>query len=513
MRINRFLTLMFSLFALFTIGASAATYTVTKVADTNDGTCDADCSLREAVTAANASADNDTIVFATLFNTVQTIVLSLNEIVIGANGSLTITGPGAGLLTLDGNLATRIISTSANVNAEINGIKFTRGNGVGAVNTGRGGAIYNVGGTLVLRNVIVDGNSAPNGGGLNNAGSASPAIPAILTIENSIVSNNTATGSGGGMQNFSTSTVTITNSLFIGNVSNGTTGGGGGQFNGGVRITNSTFSGNSAPAGGGGGMQSNGTLGTILTNVTISGNSAGNNGGGIHRGTTNANFFIRNSIVAGNTGPVASPDFTNSAAGNQSQGNNIIGNTGTSTGWIASDLLNTNPLLGPLANNGGATQTFLPQAGSPAIDGGQNCVINSSCTANNAPFDVTTDQRGVARPQGANVDIGSVEVAGAVSNVTVIGRVLTSTGNPVRGSIVTMVEATPTSSGIPTLARVAYTPNLGYFIFEGVQGGRTYQFSATAKGYTFTPQTIAVNGDITNLVITAQPNVNLGEQK
>lgn len=496
---------------VFAAAASAATFTVTKVADTNDGVCDADCSFREAVAAANASADNDTVVFSSLFDTSQTITLSLNEIVIGSNGSLTVTGPGADLLTMDGNLASRIIATSPNVIAEISGITFTRGNGVGAVNTGRGGAIYNVGGTLVLRNVIVTGNSAPNGGGLNNAGSTGPSIPATLTIENSIISGNTATGSGGGMQNFSTSTVTVTNSLFIGNVSNGTTGGGGGQFNGGVRITNSTFTGNSAPSGGGGGMQSNGGLGAILTNVTFSGNSSANNGGGIHRGTTNVNFFIRNTIVAGNNGTAASPDFTNSAGGNQSQGNNIIGNTGTSTGWIATDLLNTDPLLGPLADNGGPTQTFLPQPGSLAIEGGQNCVLDSSCSANNPPFNVTTDQRGVTRPSGPLVDIGSVEVGTAASTATIIGRVLTSEGRPIRSAIVLQSAPFPII-GIP-LQPVGYTSSFGYFIIEGVATGETYQITAAAKGYTFTPQNVTVNGDISDLVISAAPTAALDGEK
>lgn len=499
------------MFVAFTVATSAATYTVTKVADTNDGTCDADCSFREAVTAANGSVDNDTVVFSSLFDTAQTIVLTSGEVVLGVNGSITITGPGAGLLTLDGNSTSRIISTSPNVVAEITGIRFTNGTGVGAINTGRGGAIYNAGGNLVLRGVIITGNSAPNGGGLNNASSGTPAVPAILTIENSIVSNNTATGSGGGMQNFSTSTVTITNSIFSGNISNGTTGGGGGQFNGGVRVTNSTFAGNSAPAGGGGGMQSNGTLGTIITNVTFSGNSSGTNGGGIHRGTTNANFFMRNSIVAGNTGTAASPDFTNSAAGNSSQGNNIIGVTGTSTGWVASDLLNTNPMLGLLANNGGPTQTYLPQTGSPAINGGQNCVLDLTCPANNPPFAITTDQRGVPRPSGPNVDIGSVEVAATASTATIIGRVLTADGRPIRGAIVLQSVPLP-ALGTP-LQPVGYSSSLGYFTIQGVATGNTYQITATAKGYSFEPQLVAVNGDISDLVISAQPVVDLGEQK
>ena len=412
----------------------SATFTVNKTTDSNDGTCDADCSLREAVTAANNAAGDDIVDFNLgAFGPTPTITLTLGEIIFSANGTLTINGPGANLLTIDGNLTSRIIKTVAGVVAEINDLKLTRGNGVGSVANNTGGAIYNDLGTLTLNNVIVSESTSTNAGGIRNSGGGS-----VLNINNSIISNNTATtSSGGGMQNFSTSTVNINNSTFIGNTSGGTTGGGGGQFNGTVRITNSTFANNTAPNGTGGGMQSNGTN-QIITNSTFSGNSSGNNGGGIHRGTTNVNFFIRNSIVAGNNGVSTSPDITNSTNGIDSQGNNIIGNVGTSTGWEMSDLLNTNPMLGMLADNGGFGQTFLPMMGSPAIDAGQNCVLDLTCAANNPPQAVTTDQRGVTRPQGKVVDIGAVEVAQMAANATISGRVLSPEGYAVGGVIVTI---------------------------------------------------------------------------
>lgn len=396
--------------SMLAITATAATFTVTKVADTNDGTCDSDCSLREAVGAANASAEDDTIVFSELFNDPQTITLSGTEIMIMSNGSLTINGPGAHLLTISGNNASRIISTNLNVVAAIDGITFTQGNGVGALNSGRAGAIYNVGGTLVLTNLVITGNSASNGGALNNSATGSPSVPANLTIRNCIVSNNTASGSGGSMQNFSTSTLTIENSTFTGNTSNGTTGGGAGQLNGFVRITNSTFSGNAAPNGSGGALQSNGSL-LLLTNVTISGNSSANNGGGLHRGTSNVNGYLRNTIIAGNNGSAASPDVTNTAGGIQSQGHNIIGVVGTSTGWVASDQLNTDPLLSPLGFYGGFGLTYHPLTGSPAINTGDNCVLDLTCPAQNPPSAVTTDQRGATRPVSTTVDVGAVEVS------------------------------------------------------------------------------------------------------
>jgi hypothetical protein len=430
-------------------------------------------------------------------------VLGGSELVLGSNGSTTINGPGASLLTISGNNASRIISTGANVIGTLDGITFTGGTGVGALNTGRGGAIYNVGGTLTISNSIITGNSAANGGGLNNASSTGPSVNGTLTIVNSVVSNNTATGSGGGMQNFSTSTVTIDRSTFMGNVSNGTTGGGGGQFNGGVRITNSTFANNSAPSGSGGGMQSNGTLGTVLTNVTFAGNSSLNGGGGITRATTSPTFWIRNSIVANNTGAATSLDVSNSAAGLISEGTNIIGSIGTSTGWIMSDQQNVNPMLAALANNGGIGMTFLPMAGSPAISMGNNCVLTSTCSANNPPANVTTDQRGTARPQGATVDIGSVEVVAAPAFANVSGRVLTSSGNPIKSATVVMTVTALSGGEFGVTSYRARTSTFGYFSFTGIQAGVTYAVTVVAKGQTFSPQNVPVNGDLTNVVLTA----------
>jgi hypothetical protein len=74
------------------------------------------------------------------------------------------------------------------------------------------------------------------------------------------------------------------------------------------------------------------------------------------------------------------------------------------------------PLLGSLASNGGATQTRLPQAGSPLLD----AIPSGSCQADGAAG-VTTDQRGVTRPQGTGCDIGAVEVEVAVITVRFTG--------------------------------------------------------------------------------------------
>ncbi|HKP70535.1 MAG TPA: choice-of-anchor Q domain-containing protein [Pyrinomonadaceae bacterium] len=477
------------LLAVFSV--DAAVYTVTKTADTNDGICNSDCSLREAIAAANGTVDNDEIVFALpLFGTTQTITLASGELTVANNGSVSIDGPGANLLTVSGNNASRILVSGANVMVSIEGIRFTAGNGVGAVNSGRGGAIYNVGGTMLLANSILTGNSAANGGALNNAAAASPSVPANLTIDNCVISNNNSTSSGAAMQNFSTSTLHIRNSTINNNTTSGTGIAGAFQANGTVTITNTTFSGNSAPAGTGGGLYFNGTS-LIMTNSTLANNTCATGGGGLHRTGTNPTANVRNTIIALNTGPAATLDVSGAIT---SQGNNIVGTVGTSTGWIATDLINTNPMLGTLADNGGFGMTLLPLTGSPAINAGHNCVVDLSCSASNPPQAVTTDQRGITRPQGPTVDIGAVEVAAVQANATVSGRVVTSFGQGVFRAYVTI-------SGPGGVIRTAVTNNFGNFTFKLIPTGQTYTIDVSSKQGGFSPQQVIVNGDVTDITI------------
>jgi hypothetical protein len=159
--------------------------------------------------------------------------------------------------------------------------------------------------------------------------------------------------------------------------------------------------------------------------------------------------------------------------------------------------LNTNPMLGPLANNGGFSQTFLPQAGSPAINGGQNCVVNSSCTANNAPVNVTTDQRGVGRPVGPSVDIGSVEIGPTAAGVAVGGRVLSPFGRGIRAATVQM-------TGIDGTTRTALTGPFGRYQFEDVEAGQTYVMEVASRRFTFVPVVISVNDNLTDVDLIAE---------
>ena len=156
-----------------------------------------------------------------------------------------------------------------------------------------------------------------------------------------------------------------------------------------------------------------GGFGLNLTSSTISANTSTgqthSSGGGIFN-TDNGTVRLANTIVAGNTAPNI-PDCNEFI----SQGHNL---TGTSDGCsfipTPGDLTNVDPLLGPLQDNGGPTLTHALLSDSPAIGAG-------SCEdADGNP--VTTDQRGIARPQGAACDIGAfeleTELAGIIVNST-----------------------------------------------------------------------------------------------
>ena len=134
------------------------------------------------------------------------------------------------------------------------------------------------------------------------------------------------------------------------------------------------------------------TSSTIVENDVLDGTTAG----GIMVATFGApvDVTIQNSIVAGN-GLYDCQVEGGAAAVLTSLGNNVFGDD--SCGSATGDQTSTDPLIGPLADNGGPTLTHALQAGSPAID------------AANADACSATDQRGVARPQGAGCDVGAYE--------------------------------------------------------------------------------------------------------
>jgi predicted outer membrane repeat protein len=315
---------------------TATTLTVINNYDSGAG------SLRAAIVGANPG---DVITFAS--NVTGTIALAST---LSINKDLTINGPGASNLTINGNGTVQLFQVT--------------------------------GATFTLQNLtLANGNSTNNGGG---GGALSDNPASITTITGCVFSGNTAIGAGGAI--FATGAMTISNDLFSGNsaaiggaIANSST----------LTLTNVILNGNSAQFGGG--IFNGGGSSTII-NATIAGNSATTQGGGIDiaGGTLN----LENSIIANNTSP-SGPDIFGTAI---SQGYNLVKDiTSTTFTTTAGDITGSDPLLGALADNGGPTRTMALLSGSPAIDTG---------TCFGAP---TADQRGMTRPQNSLCDMGAYE--------------------------------------------------------------------------------------------------------
>jgi CSLREA domain-containing protein len=248
------LILTFGVAVFGIIPAHATTLTVTKTADTNDGVCDADCSLREAIAAAN---DSDTI----NFSVTGVITLNSGELAIGKN--ITISGPGALSLAVDGNNASRVFHILAGETVTISNLTIRNGN------SNAGGGIYNEHGTLTVNNCAVSGNTASSiGGGIYN--DAFGGINATLTLNNCTVSGNFAGGntpsaSGGGIDqqagNGGSASLAINNSTISGNTADSSVRAGGGAIssfantpNGAsISVNNSTITNNNTLTCAGGG--------------------------------------------------------------------------------------------------------------------------------------------------------------------------------------------------------------------------------------------------------------------
>src|SRR6266581_2106161 len=298
------------LFAVAT-PAHAATITVTNTNDSGAG------SLRQALTDAN---NGDTITFAVT----GTIGLTSGELVV--DKSITISGPGADNLAVNGNAAYRVFYIAPGNTITISGLTITNGRATAGYPDNVGAGIDNEFARLSVNNCTISGNIASYGGaGIFNDGAGifkngsdqDEGATAVLQVSNSTISGNSAQH-GGGIANFNE----------------------GGTAT--VEISNTTFSGNSAPQGGGIWNYTNiaGGDATVVLASTIL--KAGATGGNIHNESSTVRSLGYN-LSSDNAG-------------------------GYLTG--PGDQINTNPLLGPLQDNGGPTFTHALLPGSPAIDAG-----------------------------------------------------------------------------------------------------------------------------------------------
>jgi predicted outer membrane repeat protein len=426
-----------------------ATFNVTTTLDAVNP-LDGKRSLREAISQANKHAGADVIVLpAGVFK------ITRDETSEDANSkgdfdvkdSVRITGAGRGLTVIDGQQLDRVFQVAGSSPEPI-GVVLQRLRVRNGKVDGPGGGIFVGNANLVVRDAAVTGNQAAGIEGEGGGIFGDSTVPEIKLV-GSVVARNTAAQNGGGIQ--AVTTTTLTNCTVRDNVAlNGGGGilasaatlnkstvsgnsagtGGGGMTASEAELLNCTISGNSAGAGGGGINASTATLtnctvsgnttdedgggilasGATLTNCTIAKNLA-QTGGGLFHAITGDTVSLRNTVVAlnlirpGGSGPdVAGAVFT-------SEGHNLIGVGGSSNGFtdgVNGDRVGTfldrlDPLLGPLADNGGPTQTHKLLAGSPAIDAGDNLVLE------------LTDQRGLPRKKDGNgngvavVDIGAFE--------------------------------------------------------------------------------------------------------
>jgi hypothetical protein len=517
-------------FALAPAAAQAQNFTVNTRTDAAANGCTTatnGCTLRDAVTDANANGQADQITFASGLS--GTVRLTQGPLVVGGSGGdanpVTVQGPGAGVVTISGdannngtpdagdsqiftvnyvasgshptlNLSGLTLSggyTSATggavylegggklsvSNATFSGCKAASGGAIGAEfgkyssvsiqsstisgnnTTASGGATF-TDGRLTIANSMISDNHALSGGGAlsagqkygplsitdstisgNTAAGEGGAIGAYSLafakyhattqnqISNTTISGNTAGGPGGGLYldglSGSGSSFTVDHSTISGNDAGATAQGGGIEIGytieGAFRTVDSTVSGNSANIGAGVAISTDntpqvGSDGSItFDNSTIAANTAAESGGGMYLGiygpsgggpyTYSATIPLNSTIVGGNTASGASSDLDHAdvaTTGGFALAFSLVQAPGDGVVSQANSILNTDPQLGALGDNGGPTQTQLPSATSPALDAGNN------------PLALGTDQRGDPRtvdlsPSNAadGTDIGAVE--------------------------------------------------------------------------------------------------------
>ena len=476
------------------------------------------------ITANTANGDGTEQGGGGIFNDGGTVTIT-NATIIANQSTATVAGNGGGGIFNDGKMTltdTTVTANSATSGGADGGGILNSNGGILTVTGGEitanqaaraGGGIENNAGTVTLNNTTLDGNSTGvNGGAVHVTGAGT------VTATNTTFSNNQAGNEGGGLwlSNNATASLTLNSST----VNNNTATFGGGLFNDGtagtITISNSTVSGNTATQDGGGLDAEGGTV--TITNSTIVNNSAGATGGGLNldAGTT---ATATNSIIANNSAPTG-PDVNGTITANFSLIEAIAGATING----ANNLTGVDPLLGPLADNGGPTQTHLPLPGSPVVNAGD---------PNFTPLP-SLDQRGLARVVAGRLDIGSVETT---ARTVLLGTPQFAAGQDTGGGLVRVFNPDATErfsvtpfAGPPVGVRVAMADfnNDGVAdlvvgtgpgvqarvrILDGVTQAEIFAQDVFAEGESFTGGVFVAAGDLTgdgipDLVVT--PDVSGG---
>lgn len=444
--------------------AAAGAYMVTSTLDNGSvGT------LRGAIALANADP-GATVVFGPGVSGV--IALQGSELDIAA--SMTIIGPGAGVVGVDGGAAVRLLNiTSPSAHVGISGLTLADGsafNDPNAVTDGAGGGVYNAG-TLTLTGCTFGGNTASYGGGVYNVGA--------LALTGCTLSDNVANGAGGGVYNggvmtLTGCTVSISSAFYASGVYNGgamtltdctvsansafasvdgNSGMGGGLYNDGdLTLTGCVVSGNGAfggsadnggPGGSGAGLYSDGTL--TLTGCTVSGNFAGPNvggfggrGGGLdNQGAATLTDDIFYADYAANSAEIGNDTFDSPSATVAASYCDIQGSRASSTNF-GPTILDVDPL-------------FVSAPNDLHLQGDSPCLGRGIADSTNA-----TDRDGSLRPNPPS--IGAYEYTSAgLASLTFPSPV---PGGTVVGATVTLARVMPTdtlvglSSSDSSVARV-----------------------------------------------------------
>jgi hypothetical protein len=364
-------------------GAGQPTFVVNNPADAHDlvpgdGKCEAApnaCTLRAAVEEANTTSG------ATILLPPDMFTLSLGEL--SVTSPMTIAGAGMTATVISGNNASRVFSIQG-VAFSISDLTIRDGN----AGTGSGGGI--VGSLLTMDRCLVTSCTARIGGG----------IEGIADVRRSTITNCQAVnGDGGGFYGRGT----FTSCTFYKNFAS-TSGGGIYAFTT-TNLVNSTVSSNSAGEGGGIYVFVD-NHDVNLYNCTVAANLAGTYGGGVATGSSLvSSLTFVNTIIADNHRTASHVMYADDCSGYiTSAGTSILQVADISHCTLIGTVSTADPLLGPLQDNGGPTQTRALLDGSPAIDGGNSL----GCTDQNLAV-LETDQRGVHRPIGAACDIGAYE--------------------------------------------------------------------------------------------------------